>query len=74
LGFWILQQLFSGTASLGVETGDTAGVAWWAHIGGFIFGVAAGFYFRKFKQADPPLIVQNPWTPRPVSKMPTTFR
>ncbi len=74
LGFWIVQQLFSGTASLGVATQDTAGVAWWAHIGGFVFGVLAGFYFKKFKQPDPPLIVENPWMPRPVSKMPTKFR
>ena len=46
LGFWIAQQLFSGFASLGPATAETAGVAWWAHIGGFVFGVAAGFLFK----------------------------
>jgi len=45
LGFWIVQQLMSGTASI-VETADTAGVAWWAHIGGFFFGVIYGFFHR----------------------------
>ncbi|MFK7934747.1 MAG: rhomboid family intramembrane serine protease [Saprospiraceae bacterium] len=53
LGFWIFQQFMSGTAALDVATEQTAGVAWWAHIGGFIFGVIAGFYYRstgKMKQ------------------------
>jgi len=34
--FWFGLQLFSGVASLGV--GDQGGVAWWAHVGGFILG------------------------------------
>jgi membrane associated rhomboid family serine protease len=38
LGFWFVSQLYSGIFSLGVNTG---GVAWWAHVGGFLFGVAA---------------------------------
>ena len=46
LGFWIAQQWLSGTAAIETETAQSAGVAWWAHIGGFIFGVIAGFYFR----------------------------
>jgi rhomboid family protein len=36
LGFWIVMQLLSGALSLGYGGG---GVAWWAHIGGFAFGV-----------------------------------
>ena len=47
LGFWIVQQLVSGFASLGPVTADTAGTAWWAHIGGFVFGLLAGFIFRQ---------------------------
>jgi len=46
LGFWIVQQLISGFMSLGPETAQTSGVAWWAHIGGFVFGVIAGFFAR----------------------------
>lgn len=46
LGFWIWQQWMSGTAALQVQTAESAGVAWWAHIGGFVFGVLAGFYYR----------------------------
>lgn len=36
LAFWFLLQLASGVASLGVPT--SGGVAWWAHIGGFVAG------------------------------------
>ena len=46
LGLWIAMQWMSGTASLEVNTAQTGGTAWWAHIGGFAFGVVAGFYFR----------------------------
>jgi membrane associated rhomboid family serine protease len=46
LGLWIVQQWTYGTSSLASETGAGGGVAWWAHIGGFAFGLLAGFYFR----------------------------
>ncbi len=47
LGFWFFSQFFSGLAALGQVT--MGGVAWWAHIGGFLFGVLAvrGFLFRS---------------------------
>jgi len=37
LGYWFFLQIFSGLASLGVG-GQEAGVAWWAHVGGFLLG------------------------------------
>jgi membrane associated rhomboid family serine protease len=37
LGYWFFLQIFSGLASLGVG-GQQGGVAWWAHVGGFILG------------------------------------
>jgi membrane associated rhomboid family serine protease len=36
LGYWFLIQFFSGVASLGAA--NQGGVAWWAHIGGFLIG------------------------------------
>jgi rhomboid family protein len=40
LGFWFLMQFFYGTASLAVTAAsDTGGVAWWAHVGGFVIGI-----------------------------------
>ncbi|RIK39289.1 MAG: rhomboid family intramembrane serine protease, partial [Chloroflexi bacterium] len=38
IGFWVLLQFLAGFASLGPETAQTDGVAYFAHIGGFITG------------------------------------
>lgn len=46
LGFWIWQQWNNGQAALNVTTAEAAGVAWWAHIGGFVFGILAGIRYR----------------------------
>ncbi len=46
LGLWIAQEFFSGMAALQVSTSESSGVAYWAHIGGFVFGVVMGLYFR----------------------------
>ncbi len=46
LGFWFLQQLLSGAGAI-FEPAAAAGVAWWAHIGGFIVGMLyARFYIK----------------------------
>ena len=52
LGLWFIQNLISGLGSLGPASAQTAGTAWWAHIGGFIFGVAAGYYAKKSYLSD----------------------
>lgn len=39
LGFWFLLQFFSGAVGLLGEQGGAGGIAWWAHIGGFLAGV-----------------------------------
>jgi membrane associated rhomboid family serine protease len=38
LGFWFLMQFLSGTLALAVA-GEAGGVAWWAHVGGFVAGM-----------------------------------
>ena len=45
IGFWIVLQLFSGIGSI-ANTADTGGVAYMAHIGGFIAGFGLTFAFR----------------------------
>jgi membrane associated rhomboid family serine protease len=45
LGFWFALQLLSGFASFGAETAD-GGVAFFAHIGGFVFGLVVGLLLR----------------------------
>lgn len=53
LGIWIAQQLVSGIGAMGTMDMHSGGVAWWAHIGGFIFGVMAGFFFRTIMHSRP---------------------
>ncbi len=38
LPLWFLLQFFSGVASLAAGAGG-GGVAWWAHVGGFVTGI-----------------------------------
>ncbi len=45
LGFWFLIQFFNGTAAIVSASETTGGIAWWAHIGGFIAGM---FLIRQF--------------------------
>ena len=47
LGIWIVQQLINGFGSLGPASAHTGGVAWWAHIGGFVFGILAGYFAKR---------------------------
>jgi membrane associated rhomboid family serine protease len=46
LGIWFLSQLSSGLMNLG-RAGDFGGIAWWAHIGGFIFGFISVKLFAR---------------------------
>lgn len=40
LGFWFVVQLFNGVTAIGMSSEATmGGVAWWAHIGGFVAGL-----------------------------------
>ncbi|MPZ15771.1 MAG: rhomboid family intramembrane serine protease [Chloroflexi bacterium] len=53
IGFWFLTQLVSGIASLDVQTQQTTGVAFWAHIGGFVAGVVVALVFRPSRPSQP---------------------
>lgn len=41
---WFILQLFSGVLTIGA--GDMGGTAFWAHIGGFVFGVLVGLLVK----------------------------
>jgi hypothetical protein len=45
LGFWFLLQFFQGVYSIGGMA--AGGVAWWAHIGGFVVGFGVVYYLRR---------------------------
>jgi len=45
IGLWFVLQLFSGIGSI-ASTSDTGGVAYMAHIGGFVAGLVLALLFR----------------------------
>jgi membrane associated rhomboid family serine protease len=53
LGYWLILQLLSGVLAIG---GQGGGVAFWAHIGGFIAGMVLIFLFRNRR-----LLVRHPY-------------
>jgi membrane associated rhomboid family serine protease len=52
LGLWFVMQFFSGALSLGYR-GAGGGVAWWAHIGGFGFGLLGMMLLGRSRRQPP---------------------
>jgi len=50
IGFWFVLQLFSGIGSI-AATSDTGGVAYMAHVGGFVTGFVLTFLFGGSSRA-----------------------
>lgn len=50
LGFWFILQFLSAAGS----QGQAGGVAWWAHIGGFVFGMIFLKIFETLPSVGPP--------------------
>jgi membrane associated rhomboid family serine protease len=53
LGFWFLQQIAFGYFDLVDPTGEGGGVAYFAHIGGFVFGLLAIRLLATPKKREP---------------------
>jgi membrane associated rhomboid family serine protease len=53
LGLWFVLQLFQGFGSLGTDAQYGGGVAFFAHIGGFVFGVVITFIFMQIVPQPP---------------------
>ena len=53
IGFWFVLQFFSSFASLYSADEGGGGVAYMAHIGGFIAGLAMAFVFKGFVKETP---------------------
>lgn len=47
IGYWFVTQLFAGVGSLAVNTAATGGIAFFAHIGGFLTGAVLAQLFSK---------------------------
>ena len=54
LGIWFLQQVVFGYLDWGAPAGGGGGVAYFAHIGGFAFGMAAIGLFAQRRKSVPP--------------------
>jgi membrane associated rhomboid family serine protease len=54
IGFWFLTQLYYGAAGLSDPVGSGGGVAYYAHIGGFLFGLALIGLFARQRRSAPP--------------------
>jgi len=54
LGFWFLEQLYFGAAGLTNPVGGSEGVAYFAHVGGFVFGLALIGVFARHRKSVPP--------------------
>lgn len=48
IGYWALVQFIEATGGLLLAGNMTSGIAWWAHVGGFVFGlVSVRFFVRR---------------------------
>jgi membrane associated rhomboid family serine protease len=47
LGYWAILQLAGASSDFLVRSDEMSGVAFWAHVGGFIFGVVTVHFFKK---------------------------
>jgi membrane associated rhomboid family serine protease len=68
LGFWFLQQFLLGAFSPAAETAQSGGVAWWAHIGGFLAGLLLVGAFQDPKRRPPP---RDAWGDYPKRRLST---
>lgn len=50
IGLWFLQNLVSGYATIADAANPDAGVAWFAHIGGFLFGAILVWLFVRERE------------------------
>jgi membrane associated rhomboid family serine protease len=53
LGFWFLLQLLNGVGTFGMADAASGGIAFWAHISGFVAGAALIFVFRRPERVGP---------------------
>jgi membrane associated rhomboid family serine protease len=50
LGYWFLIQFVTGYQMLAIQSATGGGVAWWAHVGGFVMGIILAMAFRPAKR------------------------
>ncbi len=62
LGIWFFIQFFQGLGS--ITGGQSGGVAWWAHIGGFVVGMVVAWGLLPTRLTRPPVTQRRPGADR----------
>lgn len=50
LGYWFLIQFLTGFQTLTIQSATGGGVAWWAHVGGFMMGLFLAVAFQPARR------------------------
>lgn len=53
LGLWFILQALQGASEVATGAAGTGGVAWWAHVGGFVTGLVVGLLLRALGPGGP---------------------
>ncbi|HZI79511.1 MAG TPA: rhomboid family intramembrane serine protease [Vicinamibacterales bacterium] len=53
LGIWFLMQFLSGVGSIAQVEAGTGGIAFWAHVAGFVAGVVGGWVLQRPERQRP---------------------
>ncbi len=56
--YWFLIQFIAGFQMLAIESATHGGVAWWAHVGGFLLGIILAVILPTRRRPQP----ISPWT------------
>jgi membrane associated rhomboid family serine protease len=64
IGVWFLLQFFDGIASLATVQQGMGGIAYFAHIGGFVTGLVITLLLRPWLRLRPPSSISYPPLPR----------
>ena len=71
LGLWFALQLLQGSFSVGAA--EVAGVAWWAHIGGFVAGFVLAWLLGRVGRTRTQVAVVRPDTERRFGRLPSPW-
>lgn len=68
LGMWIVMQLISSVGSIAATTNETGGVAYMAHVGGFVTGVVAALACRSYIRKEPDSVLYRQYERDPYAR------
>jgi membrane associated rhomboid family serine protease len=61
-------QLFSGYGSIASTSTSAGGVAYMAHVGGFVAGVLAAMFYRMTLQGEPDSLLKRQYDRDPMAR------